>query len=368
MYGRHVSELDTPALCVDLDCMDRNMAAMTSLLKAHGKQWRPHIKCHKTPALAHQQLAAGAIGVTSAKVSEAEVFVQNGVHDVLIANMIVGQAKLERLVGLCRWGDPVVAVDHYVQAEALSDVCRQRGVKCRIILEVNVGLDRVGVRPGLETRDLARGVSQLSGVQLVGIMGYEGHLCVVPDLDDKTHRIASAMAILAETREQMLRDGLCCDIVSAGGTGTYPWTVQQSAVTEIQAGGGIFGDPFYIDACGIEGLEPALRMLCTVVSRPRLERGVLDAGRKSLHPDIHPPRLVSTAMGRAFSDAQITRLSAEHATLELGPESQALRIGDKVLVIPGYCDHTTPLHTHFYGLRNDHVEAIWPIAARGMIR
>ncbi len=238
MYGRHVSELDTPALCIDLDCMDRNMAAMTSLLQAHGKQWRPHIKCHKTPALAHQQLAAGAIGVTSAKVSEAEVFLQNGVRDVLIANMIVGQAKLERLAGLCRWGDPVVAVDHYVQAEALSDLCRQRGVTCRIILEVNVGLDRVGVRPGLETRDLARGVAQLPGVQLAGIMGYEGHLCVVPDAAEKAQRIASAMAILAESREQMLRDGLCCDIVSAGGTGTYPWTVQQSAVTEIQAGGG----------------------------------------------------------------------------------------------------------------------------------
>lgn len=364
--GGHFSELDTPALCIDLDLMQQNMQFMASFLRTRGKHWRPHAKCHKVPAIAHEQLRHGAIGITVAKVSEAEVFIEAGVPDVLIANMIVGAPKLERVASLCHWGSPIVAVDHYVQAEALAQVCRRRGVTCRIIVEINIGLDRVGVRPGPETRDLLRGVSQLAGVELVGIMGYEGHVCVVPDPLEKQQKVQSALAILETARDQMLRDGLCCDIVSAGGTATYEFASESPAVTELQCGGGIFADPFYQDVCQVTGLRPALRLLSTVVSRPQLERAVLDLGRKSLHPDIHPPTFLATSAGRPLADAQMSKISAEHLTLELGPGAQFLRIGDKIQLIPGYSDHTTPLHTHFFGLRDGYVETVWPIAARGM--
>ncbi len=368
MIGRHVSELDTPALCIDLDLMEANVRAMAEFIISRGKHWRPHVKCHKLPLIAHLQRRFGAIGVTSAKGSEAEVFVYNGIPDVLIANMVAGEQKLQRIASLCRWGDPIVACDHFAQAEALSHVCRQRGVRCRVIIEVDLGLHRVGSRPGADSRELTRGISQLPGLELVGIMGYEGHLLTEPDSELKRTKIFSALDLLGEVRDQMLSDGLNCSIVSAGGTGSYQITSDHPAVTELQAGGGIFADPFYLERCGVSGLTPSLRVLATVASRPKLERAVLDTGRKSVHPDIHPPTILRTALGRPLPDVTVTQLSAEHMTLSLGPESQDLVIGDKVEIIPGYSDHTTVLHDRFYGVRNGIVEAVWPIPGRGKLQ
>lgn len=368
MLGRHQSDLDTPALCIDLDVMEANMQAMADLLRERNKQWRPHVKCHKLPVIAHRELRLGAIGVTSAKVSEAEVFIQNGVPDVLIANMIIGEAKHLRVAAMCRQGRPIVACDHYAQAEALSAVCQRQGVRCRVILEVDIGLNRVGIRPGPDTRKLAQGIAQLPGVELVGIMGYEGHLLTEQDAELKRSRIMSSLNILQEQRDQMLADGLCCDIVSAGGTGSYQISSEHPGVTELQAGGGIFGDPFYRERCGVQGLQSAIKIIASVASRPALERAILDMGRKTVHPDIFPPSVVRTATGRPLPDVEVQQLSAEHMSLVLGPESQDLVIGDKVEVIPGYSDHTTVLHDCFYGLRNGLVECIWPIQGRGKLQ
>lgn len=367
VVGRHYTELDTPALCIDLDQLEANIRSMATAHQQAGKNWRPHAKCHKSPAIAHQLVRAGALGVTVAKVSEAEVYIQSGIPDVLIANMIIGLPKLQRVAAMCRMGRPIVAVDHFVQAEALSQVCGQHGVRCRVILEVDLGLERVGTRPGPDTRDLACGVASLPHLELVGIMGYEGHLLTLTE-PEKSDRIASAMAILGETREMFRREGLCCDVVSASGTGSYQITLGSPHITETQAGGGIFADPFYLSRCGVTGLQPALQLLASVVSRPQLERAVLDCGRKALHPDIHPPTIVRIAGGRSLTDAVKPTLSAEHLTLELGPQSQNLRIGDKVVVIPGYCDHTNVLHERFYGLRNERVECVWPLLARGCLQ
>jgi D-serine deaminase-like pyridoxal phosphate-dependent protein len=368
MIGRHQSELDTPALCIDLDVMEANMQAMAEFLKERNKQWRPHVKCHKVPAISHRQLRLGAIGVTSAKVSEAEVFIQNGVPDVLIANMIAGEAKYLRIAGMCRQGSPIVACDHFAQAEALSAVCMRQGVRCRVIIEVNIGLNRVGIRPGPDARTLAQGIGQLPGVELVGIMGYEGHLLTVPDLEEKRAKIFSALSLLEEQRDAMTADGLNCEIVSAGGTGSYQITADHPAVTELQAGGGIFGDPHYLDRCQVEGLRPVVKVIATVASRPQLDRAILDIGRKTVHPDIYSPAIFRTATGRELADVTVGPLSAEHTNLELGPDSQDLVIGDKVEVIPGYSDHTTVLHDRFHGLRNGYVECIWPIQGRGKLQ
>lgn len=367
VIGRHHIDLDTPALCIDLERFEANILAMATAHQQAGKTWRPHAKCHKSPAIAHQLIRAGAIGVTVAKVSEAEVYIQAGIPDVLIANMIVGRQKLLRVAAMCRAGRPIVAVDHFVQAEALSEVCGEYGVRCRVILEVDIGLARVGIRPGADTRELALGVSKLPHIDLAGIMGYEGHLLTLPE-PEKSEKIASAMAILGETREMFRREGLCCDIVSASGTGSYQLTIHSPHITETQAGGGIFADPFYLERCGVTGLQPALQLLATCVSRPKLERAVLDSGRKALHPDIHPPTIVRIAGGHPLSDAVKPTLSAEHLTLELGPASQNLKIGDKVILIPGYCDHTNVLHNFFYGIRNERVECVWPLVARGCLQ
>lgn len=368
VIGKHLAELDTPALCIDLDVMEANMQSMADFFREQGKDWRPHVKCHKVPAIAQMQLQRGAIGVTSAKASEAEVFIENGVPDVLIANMIIGQPKLERVARLCTLGSPIVACDHYVQAEALSDVCRQRSVRCRVIIEVDLGLKRVGIRPGPDAQQLARGIDQLPGVELVGIMGYEGHLLTLSDPEEKYKSIWTALGLLEEQRDFMQQAGICCDIVSAGGTGSYQITGTHPAVTELQAGGGIFADPFYLERCGVTGLTPALKLLATVVSRASLDRAVLDLGRKSVHPDIHLPQVTALANGRPVTGATVTQLSAEHLTLKLDGEATNLIVGDKLVLIPGYSDHTTVLHDRFYGLRNDRVELVWPIAARGRLQ
>ncbi|TWT51507.1 D-threonine aldolase [Thalassoglobus neptunius] len=368
MIGRHLSELDTPALCIDLDVLDENIRSMSKEMRDAGKAWRPHVKCHKVPEIARQQLTSGAIGVTAAKSSEAEVFVENQVSDVLIANLIVGEQKLERIARMCREGDPIVACDHFVQAERLSDVCRRSGVICRVIVELDIGMNRVGVRPGPDAEQLVRGIDRLQGIRLVGIMGYEGHLLTESETDRKRKRIEVAISLLERQRDRMIRDGICCDIVSAGGTGSYQMTAHLPVVTEIQAGGGIFGDPFYSKMCGVTGLRPALGIVATVVSRPSLMQAVLDIGRKSIHTEISPPEISRMANGKELTDASINSFSAEHTVVELGPESRNLIIGDKVIVVPGYSDLTTLLYDQFYGLRDNFVERILPIVGRGKIQ
>lgn len=368
MNGQHFSELDTPALCIEQTVMEANMRSVASFLKSHGKHWRPHVKCHKLPLIGRKEVELGAIGVTSAKSSEAEVFIDGGVSDVLIANMIIGDHKLQRVADMCEKGNPIVACDHYVQAEALSAVCHQRGVRCRVIIEVDLGMTRVGVRPGPDSQELAMGIDRLPGVELVGIMGYEGHLLTQEDPEKKKNQIWTVLSFLQELKEFMLQRGICCDIVSAGGTGSYQVTAMHPVVTELQAGGAIFADPFYSERCGVTGLTPALKLLATVVSRASLDRAVLDIGRKSVHPDIHPPRVVAMANGKPLHDAKVKSLSAEHMVLDLGPESQNLVVGDKVVLIPGYSDHTSVLHNEFVALRDGIVEEVWPIAARGKLQ
>ena len=362
LIGTAKFELDTPILCIDLEAMDANIGAMATHIGQRGKQWRPHAKCHKTPAIAHRQLEKGAMGVTCAKVSEAEVMAASGIRDILIANPLIGRPKLQRLAALCRHADPIATVDHFAQAEALAAVCRERGANCRMIIEVDIGLNRVGTRPGRDTVELAEGVSRLKGVELVGIMGYEGHLLRVADPGEKRQRIDEAIGVLVGCRDQLLAKGLRCDIVSAGGTGSYQITADCPGVTELQAGGGIFADPMYRVQCGVEGLQPALTVLATVVSRPAFDRAVLDSGRKTVNPDIQMPLV------KDFVDAEVQSLSAEHCTVRLGPQSRDWTIGDKVELIVGYADFTTVLHDCFYGFRKDRLEVVWPILGRGKLQ
>ncbi|MCX7420547.1 MAG: DSD1 family PLP-dependent enzyme [Planctomycetia bacterium] len=360
--GQTKYELDTPTLCIELDLMESNIRMMSDNIRGKGVSWRPHAKCHKTPVIALKQIRAGAIGVTCAKVSEAEVMAASGIDDILIANMIVGQKKWERLAALCRDSRPIVACDHFAQIEPLSEICVRNGVTCRVIIEVNIGLDRVGSRPGRDTYDLAEAISKLRGIEFAGIMGYEGHLLRIEDPREKRQKILDALSVLTECADKLRRDGLKCDIVSAGGTGSYQIAAECEGITELQAGGGIFADVFYQEQCHVTGLDSSLTVLATVVSRPTLDRAVLDSGRKTLNPDTQSPLV------KNWPDAQIKRMSAEHCELTLGPLSQNLKIGDKVELIVGYADFTTPLHDYFYGFRGDRLEVIWPIAGRGKLQ
>lgn len=364
LIGREKQSLDTPLLCIDLDRMESNIRAMAEFCQEHGVFWRPHAKCHKNPGIAHREIAAGAIGVTCAKVSEAEVMAAGGVRDILIANMVVGEQKLERVAALAGSCDPIVACDHYAQIEPLAAVCRKRGVSVRVLIEVDIGLNRVGSPPGKPTVELAQAISKLQGVQLAGIMGYEGHLLTISDPEEKRNKINESLAILTHTADMLVQSGIPCDIVSAGGTGSYQITADWPGITELQAGGGIFMDPFYRHKCNVQGLEYALTILATVVSRPQLEKAVLDSGRKTMgwNPEIHAPVVAN------YPDAIIERMSAEHCELKLGPQSRQLKIGDKIEIIVGYGDLTTILHDDFYCFRKERLEAIWPILGRGKLQ
>lgn len=362
LIGRSKSELDTPCLCVDLDRMEANIQRMSDVCREHGVHWRPHVKCHKIPAIAHKQLAAGAIGMTCAKLGEAEVMAAGGVRDLLIANQIVGPRKVERLVSLCRSADPIVAVDDMAQAEPLARAARKAGVAPRVILEIDIGLARAGVLPGKPALELARAVGRLKGLRFSGLMAYEGHLLKVPDPEEKRRAIFAAMKKVVDTKKQIERAGLTCEMVSAGGTGSYQITAQCPGVTELQAGGGIFMDRYYRDVCHVGGLDFALTVLTTVTSRPTPTRANIDAGRKTTNPDLALPLVVGD------DDIRVQFLSAEHGTLTVERSAKGLAIGDRLELVVGYGDFTTCLHDELYGFRGDRLEVVWPILGRGKIR
>jgi D-serine deaminase-like pyridoxal phosphate-dependent protein len=362
LIGRNKAELETPFLSLDIEAFERNIAAFATAVQAHGKAWRPHSKGHKSPIVAWKQIAAGALGITCAKLGEAEVLASSGLQDLLIANMLVGERRCERLAALCRLADPIVCCDHYAQAEPLSAICHRRGVRCRCLVDVNIGMNRTGIRPGSDALELAQAIDRLPGLTLVGIMGYEGHLMQVANPQDKAHQVQEALGILDHCRSLLRQHGLRCDIVSAGGTGSLNTAPHCQGITEIQGGGGIFGDLFYRENCGVAAFEPALTVRTTVISRPSLDRAILDAGRKTMSVDLHPPAV------KDWPDAIVTGLSAEHCTLQLGPESRRLRIGDPVEMLVGYHDYTVVLHDEFYVFRDETLQAMWPIAARGRLQ
>ncbi len=361
--GCSIDELDTPALCIDLDVFDSNIAKMAALCRERGKDWRPHSKAHKSPEIAQRLIDAGAIGVTCAKLGEAEVMAEGGIRDLLIANQIVGPAKMRRLVEVRRKADPIVTVDHPDQVRAISQAMQQADLTVRTIIEVDVGLNRAGVQPGEPTMELARFIAQQPSLEFVGIMGYEGHLLTVEDQQEKAQQINAAMAILADTKEALEKAGLACPIVSAGGTGSYAFTSLCPGVTELQAGGLIFMDAFYRHKCHVEEFDFALKIVCTVVSRPTADKIILDAGRKTHHAYNHP----SLVIGHE-DDILLDRLSAEHGEFKLTPAAPDVKIGDRLELIPGYSDMTNVLHNQFYGIRNGKVETIWPLLGRGRLQ
>ena len=348
--GDRKTDVETPSLCLDLSQFEANISHVAATTRAAGKGWRPHTACHKSPDIANLQLREGAIGVTCAKVSEAEVFVAAGIREILLAHPPVGDARIRRIANLCRNANLIVACDHYVQAAPLSAECVRQGVTCRALVDINIGMDRTGVRPGRDARELARAIDQLPGLSLAGIMGYEGHVIQLKDADEKRRQIDAALGILSQTREIFLKNGLCCDIVSATGTGSLAQSLHCVGLTEVQAGGAIFGDPFYTTMPDVSHLKPALTVLATVISRPAFDRAVLDAGRTAIANELHSPVV------KDWADARLGTQNAEHLVLNLGPSSRELRIGDQVELIVGYSGFTTMLHDEYLCFRNDRQE------------
>ncbi|MEW4567996.1 DSD1 family PLP-dependent enzyme [Tautonia sp. JC769] len=359
--GLPLDQLDTPALLLDLDAFEANVRTMAGHLASRGVQWRPHAKAFKSPAIAHQLRKAGAIGVTVAKVSEAEVMASAGVEDILIAHMVVGPSKVARLAALQRRGDVKATADHPDQMGAMGSAAVQAGVEVGILVDVDLGMRRCGVRSSGAAVDLARRVSGTPGLRFDGLMGYEGHTLFIPDPEAKRRAIDEAIGRLLEAKEAVEGAGLACRIVSAGGSGSYQITADIPGITELQAGGGVFACRYYTEICRVAGHRPAIAVLATVVSRPEPDRAILDIGRKSIS-DFQTPPVVAKHPG-----CQVLGLSAEHATVEVA-QDESLNIGDRVQVIPGYSDFTFVLHDRILAHRNGRVEACWPLLGRGMLQ
>jgi D-serine deaminase-like pyridoxal phosphate-dependent protein len=353
--GRSRRELITPALIMDLDVARRNIEFMTQRLATLKAKLRPHVKCQKSPELARLQIEAGAIGVCTATVWEAIVMSAAGIQDVLIANQVGGREKIAALAKAARRGGLMVAIDSAENAQDLSDAVQATGSNLDVVIEVDVGMRRGGVRSAEEAVTLARRVAQLRGLRLRGVQGYEGHCMLEPDRSLRIQKAGEAMDYLCAVTQRLAAAGFDCVVVSAGGTGTYDITGNNPGVTEIQAGSYVFMDNFHGNL--VPGFSNALTVLGTVV----IQHGntvVLDSGRKSVGIDFVLPTMAD------YPFYQARYFAEEHALFDVD-ERCRLKIGDTVELIPGYAPSTVNLYDAYHVVEKDVVVDIWPITPRG---
>lgn len=362
-------QLDTPFVLIDLDKTEQNIAAYQAVADRCRVKLRPHAKTHKMPQLAHVQMAAGAVGITVAKVGEAEVMADAGIPDIMIAYPVVGEAKLTRLASLAQKTRITVAVDSEEAASALSEAMTSAGVCVDVLIELDCGFGRVGLQPGEPLLRLARLLAGLSGLRLTGILAFAGQAYDAPD-EARLREIAAHEARMAAEAAQLLRDdGIPVHIVSVGSTPSSRYAAEGAGVTEIRPGAYVFGDLMQVDI-GAHRLEQcALTVKVTVVSRPSPDRAVIDAGTKVFTMDGNPSSL-GTGRGWVVGHPGITVewFTEEHGMLRLAPGEQSLRVGDTLEIVPIHCCGVINMVDEVAAVRGDLVEAIWPVAARGKVR
>lgn len=358
--GMHKTELDTPALLIDLDKMEANIETMANYFSTVNADLRPHVKTHKTPIISHKQIAAGAIGVTCAKLGEAEAVIHAGIRDVLIANQVVGPHKIARLINLAKHSEIMVAVDNFENVQAISEAAAAKGATVRMLIEVNIGMDRCGVEPGEPALKLAEKIRQSPNLKFEGLMGYEGHTVAKPNQAERDAAAREAMQHLLDAKRYLEKRGVEISIMSGGGTGTFNITGSIPEMTEVQAGSYIFMDSTYGNVQGVgEQFDCSLSVLATVVSRPSPNRVIVDTGLKVLAKEFGIPQPVGV------NGVEMTGLSEEHGKIQVSDENVSLKPGDKLEILPSHCCTTVNLHDRYYGIRKGIVESVWDITARG---
>ncbi len=361
------SDLDTPALLIDLDILERNLNRAAEYARAHDLRLRPHTKTHKMPVLGKRQLSAGAAGLTVAKVSEAEVMLGSGTPDMLIAYPVVGRRKLERLVEVARQTRLTVALDSLAAARQLSDAARQAQVQIDVLAEMDVGLGRVGVRPGQELLQLAQGIERLPRLQFQGIAFYPGH---IKNLDQEGQQALESLSktVAANVRD-LKRAGLPPAVVSGGSTPTLFHSHLIQGLNEIRPGTYIFNDRNTLSGGGCAWEDCAASILTTVVSTSVPGRMMIDGGSKTFSSD----RLVTTGeatFGHIVDapEAVFFRMNEEHGYVDLRRCERQFDVGDRVRVIPNHICTATNLHEKAYGVRGDEVEEVFEIEGRGKLQ
>jgi D-serine deaminase-like pyridoxal phosphate-dependent protein len=359
MIGSPRDAPSTPALLLDLARVRRNQAEMTRRMAGLPASLRPHAKIHKSPILGKLQLEAGAIGLTTATVWEASAMIDAGLSDILIANQVVGPVKAAELARIATGGRVIAAVESVANARELAAAASERGSEINVLVEVDVGLHRSGVRSAQDAVDLGAELERLRGLRLEGLLGYEGHAMLEPARAVRIQKARAANDVLLAAADAFERAGLSTGIVAAGGLGTWDITGANPRITEIHAGSYIFSDAFHRNLA--PGFEPALTVLATVISRSG-DLAVLDCGRKSIGIDRTPPEVVGEGGTIRFEHGEHF-VHEEHTALDLAPGS-TLGVGDRVELMPGYAPTTVNLYDFYYVVDDASLLDVWPILAR----
>lgn len=349
-------EFDTPCLVIDLDILENNLERMANSVQTN---LRPHIKTHKCPILAKKQLEAGAIGITCAKIGEAEIMVKFGINDILIANQIVGKRKIARLLDLASETFMRVIVDNPTNVKELATAAKAKKMELHILVELDVGLNRCGVQPGEPVLELAHKVVESRGLVFDGLEFYEGHISKISDPDERKRETERSLELAIHMKELIEKSGVPVEVVSSGGTCTYAITGQYPGITEIRPGSYVFMDTKYRRI--MPDFDYALIILTTVVSTPRTNRAVIDAGSKSMTQDNGIPTILHPEGWR------LAWMNEEHGVLER-IDGVPLSVGDKVEIIPSHSCTTVNLYDQFWVIQKGTLKAVWDISARGKLQ
>ena len=364
--GMDVKDIQTPCLVLDLDALERNIKKMGDYAKAHGMRHRAHGKMHKSvDVLKLQEKLGAACGVCCQKVSEAEVFVRGGIKDVMVSNQVTDPAKIDRLARLPKLGSRIlVCVDDPDNVKALSDAAVKHGTQLEALVEIDCGAGRCGVSTSQDVVRIAKLIDAAPGLKFAGIQAYQGAMQHMDLYADRKAKLDVAIAQVADAVQALKSQGLDCDIVGGGGTGSYYFESGSNVYNELQCGSYAFMDVDYGRILDKDGQridqgewENALFILTTVMSHSKADKAIVDAGLKAQTVDSGLPKVY----GR--DDVEYLKCSDEHGVV--ADPKGALKVNDKLRLVPGHCDPTCNVHDWYVGVRNGKVETVWPVSARG---
>lgn len=364
--GMDEADIQTPALVLDLDALERNIKKMGDYAKAHGMRHRVHGKMHKSVDVAKlQERLGGAVGVCCQKVSEAEVFARGGIKDVLVSNQVRDAAKIDRLARLPKLGARIiVCIDDPENVDELSSAAVRHGTRIECLVEMDVGAGRCGVIGAGKVVALAQAIEAAEGLRFTGIQAYQGAMQHMDRYEDRKAKLDAAIAMVAEAVAALKAEGIACELVSGGGTGSYYFESASGVYNELQCGSYAFMDADYGRILDKDGnridqgeWENAMFLLTQVMSHAKADMAICDAGLKAQSVDSGLPVI----FGR--DDVEYVKCSDEHGVIA-DPQG-VLKVGDKLRLVPGHCDPTANVHDWYVGVRNGVVEVVWPVSARG---
>ncbi len=360
-----LADLDTPALVIDLDIMERNLQRVQDYASKHSLRLRPHTKTHKIPALGRRQLDLGAIGLTVAKTTEAEVMLAARPEDLLIAYPVLGRAKMQRLAALARQTRITVALDSVAGVESMAAAAEELDFRVGVLAEFDAGLHRVGVTPGGALLDLVRAIAACPRLEFRGVTFYPGH---IKGMQDSGAALQQLDAVVSEAVGEVERAGFQVPVVSGGSTPTLYESHRVSRLTEIRPGTYIFNDrnTWLGGGCGLE--DCAASILATVVSTSVPGQMIIDGGSKTFSSD----RASSGDAGFGYlpeaSGAVFTKMNEEHGFIDIREAAGSWRVGDRVRVIPNHICVAMNLHEQVYGVRGEEVVEVWKVEGRGKLQ